>query len=335
MSPESRHGTTRKAKSTRTRRHTSLLEKDRIFLVCSAQLDGYHACRPVKDPTLTPAIDGHQHFWDPARVPLPWLGPEHAAITRAFDPEELEPQLIASDIVATILVQAACSNEDTDFMLEHARRYDWIAAVVAWLPLEDPDLTATRLEELHAEPKLRGIRHLIHDEADPHWILQSAVLESLALVESAGLVLELPAVFPRHLVDVPELARRFPALTIVIDHLGKPPLGRPDVLRDWTTQLKEAATYPNVAAKISGLNTTLDRPDWSASDLIPAINTALEAFGPNRLFCGSDWPVSLLNNGDYRHIWAETRSAVEQVAPEHFETLLSTNAQSLYDHGAN
>jgi L-fuconolactonase len=289
----------------------------------------------VKDPTLTPAIDGHQHFWDPSHVPLPWLGPEHAAIARAFDPEELEPQLAASNVAATILVQSACSDEDTDFMFEHARRHDWIAAVVAWLPLLDPDRTATRLDELRAEPKLRGIRHLIHDEADPHWILRPAVLESLALVESAGLVLELPVVFPRHLADVPELARRLPKLTIVIDHLGKPPLGRSDGLRDWTTQLNEAATHPNVAAKISGLNTMVDRPDWSAADLVQAVETAFEAFGPDRLVCGSDWPVSLLNNGDYQHVWAETRRAVEQVAHEHLETLLSTNAQRLYNHGAN
>jgi L-fuconolactonase len=294
----------------------------------------------VKDPTLS-AIDGHQHFWDPARVPLPWLKPEHAPIARAFDPDELEPQLAASNVGATIVVQSACSDEDTDLMFEHAERYDWIAAVVAWLPLQDPDLAAARLDQLKAEPKLRGVRHLIHDEADPQWILQPAVLESLTLLESAGLVLELPAVFPRHLTDVPELARRYPTLTIVIDHLGKPPLGRSE-LRKWSTQLTEAASYPNIAAKISGLNTTLDDPDWNAADLIPAIETAVDAFGPDRLLCGSDWPVSLLNNGDYERIWDETRRALALVAPDHLDAMLSTTASRLYElrepalaHGAH
>jgi L-fucono-1,5-lactonase len=283
----------------------------------------------VKDPTTPYAVDGHQHFWDPAHVPLPWLRPEHATIARAFDPEELEPQLAPSNIAATILVQSACSDDDTDFMFDYARRYDWIAAVVAWLPLQDPDRTAARLHELQAEPKLRGIRHLIHDEPDPHWILQPAVLESLALVESAGLVLELPVVFPRHLADVPELARRFPALTIVIDHLGKPPLDRPG-LSDWSAQLSEAASFPNVAAKISGLNTTLARADWNAADIIPAVETALEAFGPDRLLCGSDWPVSLLNNGDYGRVWDETHRALELAAPGNIDTLRSTTAYRLY-----
>ena len=275
------------------------------------------------------AIDGHQHFWDPGRVPLPWLRPEHAAIARAFEPDELAPQLAAANIAATILVQSACSNEDTMFMFEHARRYDWIAAVVAWLPLEEPDRTAARLEELRAEPKLRGIRHLIHDEPDPHWILAPAVLESLSLVEAADLVLELPVVFPRHLADVPELARSFPALTIVIDHLGKPPLRRHD-LRTWSEQLIEAAAYPNVAAKISGLNTVLDRSDWNASDLRPAVETACDAFGPERLLCGSDWPVSLLNGGDYARVWDETRATLELVAPDEADRLLSANARRIY-----
>jgi L-fuconolactonase len=276
-----------------------------------------------------PAIDAHQHFWDPERVPLPWLRADHAAIARAFEPAELEPQLAASNVIATILVQSACADEDTELMLEYAARHDWIAAVVAWLPLADPQRAIERLEQLGRQPKIRGIRHLIHDEPDPHWVLRPAVLEGLALVEAAGLVLELPAVFPRHLEDVPQLAERFPALPIVIDHLGKPPLGRDDFSL-WAQQLQNAAEYPNVNAKISGLNTALDRPDWGATDLAPAIEVALCVFGPDRLLCGSDWPVSLLNDGEYQRIWAETRRALEVVAPEDAGTLLHATARRLY-----
>jgi L-fuconolactonase len=330
MSAPRPNGPIQKANPTRTRRHICRRRKIGSSWYVRRTPTATLADRTLKDPTLIAAIDGHQHFWDPARVPLPWLRSEHAAIARAFDPDELEPQLVASNVGATILVQSACSDEDTDLMFEHARRHDWIAGVVAWLPLEDPDLAAARLQQLQAEPKLRGVRHLIHDEADPHWILQPAVLESLTLLESAGLVLELPAVFPRHLIDVPELARRYRTLTIVIDHLGKPPIGRPE-LRDWSTQLTEAASYPNVAAKISGLNTTLDHPDWNAADLIPAIETAIDAFGPDRLLCGSDWPVSLLNNGDYEQIWDETRRALALVAPDHLDVMLSTTASRLYE----
>jgi L-fuconolactonase len=276
-----------------------------------------------------PAIDAHQHFWNPERVPLPWLRADHAAIARAFEPAELEPQLAASNVIATILVQSACADADTELMLEYAARHDWIAAVVAWLPLADPQRVIERLEQLGRQPKIRGIRHLIHDEPDPHWVLRPAVLEGLALVEAAGLVLELPAVFPRHLEDVPQLAERFPALPIVIDHLGKPPLGRDDFSL-WAQQLQTAAEYPNVNAKISGLNTALDRPDWGATDLTPAIEVALRVFGPDRLLCGSDWPVSLLNDGEYQRIWAETRRALQVVAPDDAGTLLHATARRLY-----
>jgi L-fuconolactonase len=256
------------------------------------------------------------------------LRPEHAPIARPFAPADLEPLRAAAGVAHTVLVQSACSDEDTDFMFEHAARHEWIAAVVAWIPLEHPARAAARLGVLAEQPKLRGIRHLSHDEADPHWILRPTVLESLALVEERDLVLELPAVFPNHLGDVPELARAFPQLTIVIDHLGKPPLGR-DSFPLWADQLAAAAECLNVAAKISGLNTALDRPDWTAGDLQPAVETAVAVFGAERLLCGSDWPVCLLN-GDYLRVWRETRRVLDLVAPDELDELLSGTAARLY-----
>jgi L-fucono-1,5-lactonase len=272
-------------------------------------------------------VDAHQHFWNLERNSLPWLRPEHAAIARTFEPAELEPLLREEGIDATILVQSACHDEDTDFMFEQAARHDWIAGVVAWVDLQSPARARERLDELAAQPKLRGIRHLIHDEDDAHWILRPAVLESLALVEERGLVLELPVVFPRHLGDVPGLAGRFPGLTIVIDHLGKPPLGRD--LAEWCDGLQAAGAHPNVAAKVSGLNTAIDRADWTADDLEPAIAVALDVFGASRLLCGSDWPVALLNGG-YHAVWTETRTALEGLADDELEALLGGTATRLY-----
>jgi L-fuconolactonase len=275
------------------------------------------------------AVDAHQHFWDPARVPLPWLRPEHAAIAGAFEPDDLAPLMRAAGVERTVLVQAACSDEETDLLLEYAEPHDWIGAVVAWVDLLRPLRAADRLDELTAvEPRVRGIRHLIHDEDDPHWILRPAVLESLARVEARGLVLELPVVWPRHLADVPELAQSFPRLPIVVDHLGKPPFGRHD-FADWAAALEAAAARPNVYGKVSGLNTALDRADWTADDLRPAVEVALAAFGSGRLLCGSDWPVALLN-GDYERVWAETRRVVELVATDAAEALLAGTARRLY-----
>jgi L-fuconolactonase len=273
------------------------------------------------------AVDGHQHFWNLERNSLPWLRPEHTPIARTFEPDELEPLLRAQGITQTILVQSADHDADTDFLFELAGRYEWIAAVVPWVPLAAPERAQTRLDELADRPKLRGIRHLIHDEPDRHWVLRAPVLESLALLEERGLVLELPAVYPNHLGDVPELARTFPRLQLVVDHLGKPPIGSD--LGAWAEQLRGAASYPNVSAKISGLNTAIAHANWRARDLVPALEVALDAFGPDRLLCGSDWPVSLLNV-DYHRVWTETLRALQEVAPDHLDALLAGTAGRLY-----
>jgi L-fuconolactonase len=273
-------------------------------------------------------VDAHQHFWNLERGPLPWMTDAHAAIRRTFEPSDLEPLLARTGVSTTVLVQAANSDADTDAMFEHAARHDWIGGVIAWIDLRSPERTEQRLDELAPRQKLRGFRHLIHDERDPHWILRDDVLASIALLEQRGLILELPCVYPRHLGDVPELAARFPGLTIVIDHLGKPPLGRAELV-PWAAAIGAAAARGNVAAKLSGLNTMLPSSDWHASDLRDAVEIALDAFGPNRLLCGSDWPVALLN-GDYEKVWRETIGVLEDVAPQHAGALLSGTAVRLY-----
>jgi L-fuconolactonase len=273
-------------------------------------------------------VDTHQHFWNLEREAQPWLTDEHAVIRRTFRPGDLEPLLERAGVERTVLVQAACSDLDIDTMFEHASLYPWIGAVVAWVELRSPERARGRLDNLRSEPKLRGVRHLIHNEPDPHWILQATVLTSLAALQERGMILELPCVFPRHLGDVPELAANFPRLTIVIDHLAKPPLGS-DAMGAWATELHAAASTPNVFAKISGLNTMLPHDDWDADDLRDAVAVAVDAFGPERLVCGSDWPVALLN-GDYEKVWRETVRVVHDVAPDHAEQILAGNAERLY-----
>ena len=242
------------------------------------------------------------------------MRPAHAAIARTFEPADLRPLLDACGIDSTILVQAACTDTDTDTMFQQADANTWIGAVTAWVDLTDPHRARARLDRLARRPKFRGIRHLIHEEDDPHWILRENVLESIALLEDRHLVLELVCVYPRHLGDVPELAQRFPDLTIVIDHLGKPPLLSAR-MADWTTLVQRAAAHGNVAAKISGLNTVLTSAGWTGSDMRDAVEVAVECFGPDRLMWGSDWPYSLLN-GDYARVWRETVEIVTTVAGE-------------------
>ena len=254
---------------------------------------------------------------------------EHAVIARAFEPDDLEPLLRSVGVTRTVLVQSAGSDADTDYMFAFASDVPWIGGVVAWCCLDDERRARARLNELLMRPKLRGIRHLTHQEPDPHWIMRPAVQPALSMLEKEGLILELPAVFPDHLGDVPELARRHPGLALVIDHLAKPPLGTAQ-MEPWADLLRAAAEQPNVYAKISGLNTVVPGPVWSAADIEPAIRVAIDAFGPKRLVCGSDWPVALLN-GDYVQVWRETTAAIVQVAgaPAAAE-IMATTPSELY-----
>ena len=273
-------------------------------------------------------VDAHHHFWNPARISQGWMTHDHETINRAFEPPDLEPLLAAVGVSATVLVQSAADDRDTDYMFELVDDLPWVGAVTAWCRLDDGGAARARLDALEPHPKLRAIRHLIHEEADPHWLLRPEVQPALALLEERGLLLELPAVFPDHLVDVPELAGRYPALTLVVDHLGKPPIGSIEMPR-WQEQLERAATSTNVVAKVSGLNTMVASPEWVASDIEPAVRAALHAFGSERLLFGSDWPVALLN-GSYEHVFVETTTAIRSVAGAGAGAILGGNAARLY-----
>jgi L-fuconolactonase len=273
-------------------------------------------------------VDAHHHFWNPALIPQAWMTDDHAAIDRAFEPPDLEPLLAACGVDSTVVVQSAAEDRDTDYLLELVDDLAWVGAVTAWCRLDDVDAARARLDALRAHRKLRAIRHLIHQEADAHWLLRAEVQPALALLEERGLLLELPAVFPDHLGDLPELARRFPALTLVVDHLAKPPLGTAE-LPAWRRQLDEAAAYANVVAKVSGLNTMVSSRAWGAGDLEPAVRAAFEAFGSERLMFGSDWPVALLN-GSYEHVFRETTGAIRSVTGDAAGAILGGNAQRLY-----
>jgi L-fucono-1,5-lactonase len=273
-------------------------------------------------------VDAHHHFWNPARIPQAWMTDEHAMIDRPFEPPDLEPLLAACGIASTVLVQSAADDRDTDYLFELVDGVPWVGAVTAWCRLDDVNAARTRLDALGAHAKLRAIRHLIHQEADPHWLLRPEVQPALALLEERGLRLELPAVFPDHLGDVPELARRYPALTLVVDHLAKPPIGTAE-MPAWQEQLDEAATFGNVVAKVSGLNTMVSSRDWRAEDIELAVRAAFDAFGSERLMFGSDWPVALLN-GSYEHVFHETSAAIRAAAGDAADAILGGNARRLY-----
>jgi len=273
-------------------------------------------------------IDSHQHFWNIHKTDYPWLVPAYGPIYAPFYPRDLEPQLKAAGVDKTVLVQSMDSFEDTVSMLTQAEDYDWIGAVVGWVPLLDHAAERKALDRYCKHPKFRGIRHLIHEEKDPDWVVQPKVIDGLKILAEYGLSFDVVAVFPNHLKHVPTLAEKIPHLTLIIDHLAKPPI-KERQMGAWADQFAAAAQYPNVYAKVSGLNTAADWSNWSAADLKPYIDFAIEKFGAGRLMFGSDWPVAILS-GDYARVWAETNKALAGRPPAEIEAILGGTAAKAY-----
>lgn len=274
-------------------------------------------------------VDTHQHFWNLDEVAYPWLVPAYGPIYRTFTPAELEPQLNAAGVDKTVIVQAMDSYADTDSMLAIAEQHNWVAGVVGWVPLHDPAEADKKLDEYTQNPYFKGIRHLIHEESNPDWVLQKQVIEGLGLLAERDLTFDVVAVFPNHLKHVPTLAEKVPELMMVIDHLAKPPLDESD-RKEWRAQLAAAAECPNVYAKVSGLNTvTPDFENWTCEDIKPLVDYAIEQFGPHRLMFGSDWPVAVLA-GDYVKVWAETNKCLADLTSAERDAVLGKTANAFY-----
>lgn len=243
-----------------------------------------------------PVTDAHLHLWDLAASRYDWLAGAPEALRRTVDIDDVREGLEELDVTRVVLVQADDTDEDTAHLQttardieEHAQRTGTGIAradVVGWLPLTDPDAVRDALADPRRTDHLVGVRHLVHDEPDPGFLDLPEVATSLELLAEAGLPLDVPDAFERHMAQVVRVAQRHPGLTVVLDHLGKPPLGDLEAMPRWKTQLAEIAACPNVVAKVSGLATSGNGDFAAAADL------ALSLFGADRLMIGSDWPIA-------------------------------------------
>jgi L-fuconolactonase len=274
-------------------------------------------------------IDAHQHVWDPTRARYDWLTAELAPINRPIGFDELRPSLREAGVDATVLVQSADNDDDTNLMLLTAEANPEIAAIVAYVPLDRPAVAAERLAELRRNPLVVGIRNLIHDIPDPDWLLRPDVDEGLGVLEDAGVTFDLVAVLPRHLEHVLTVSQRHPRLKIVIDHLSKPPIGLDD-RQPWWSLIERAAENPLVYAKVSGLySATADSAAWTVDAVRPFVARALEVFGADRLMFGGDWPISILSGG-YQRVWEGLSAIFDQLDREERRLILGGTAKRFY-----
>jgi L-fuconolactonase len=274
-------------------------------------------------------IDAHHHLWDANTAKYSWMTAEYGAIRRAFGPDDLRPLLDRCGVDRTVIVQTWSSLEESYEFLATAARTPFIAGVVAWVDLTDGSAAET-IAALRAAPgggKLVGIRHQVHDEADPAWLLRPDVQRSLTAVAEAGLTYDL-LVRPRELPAAHETVVRHPRMRFVINHLAKPPIrdGGSPAWEEWMPQM---AALPNVYCKLSGLVTEADWHRWTVEDLRPYVARALDWFGPDRMLFGSDWPVCLLA-APYDRVVDAAQQLISGLSPAEQDAVFGRTAIAAY-----
>lgn len=273
-------------------------------------------------------IDAHQHFWALKRGDYGWLTPNLTPLYRDFEPEDLRPCLLANHIDGTVLVQAAPTLAETEYMLGLADAHDMILGVVGWSDFEASDAAET-INALAARPKLVGLRPMIQDIADDDWMLRADLAPAFETMVNTGLVFD-ALTMPRHLPNLSELLARYPDLRIVVDHGSKPDIAN-RAFESWAADMVKLATQTGAYVKLSGLVTEA-APFWSDDDLKPYIDHLIAHFGPHRMIWGSDWPVCTLASSYQR--WVETtETLLTGLSPSEKAAVLGENAATLYRLG--
>jgi len=236
-------------------------------------------------------IDAHQHFWKYNDSDYVWMTGDMDKLRKDHPPKDLLPLLGSAEIDATVAVQARQCLEESTWLLNLADEYPFIRAVVGWADLCSEQVIE-QLELLAQHPKFRGVRHVVHDEADDEFMLRASFLDGISHLKRFGLTYDL-LLFPRHLPIARKVVKRFPDQRFVLDHIAKPSI-RTREIEPWARDLKRLAECENVFCKISGLVTETKWGSWKAEDFEPYLDVVLGAFGPHRLMIGSDWPVCTL-----------------------------------------
>lgn len=274
-------------------------------------------------------IDAHQHVWDLEQAEYAWLSPEAGVLYRNFGMDDIAAEFAAAGVTGSVLVQSADNDEDTEHMFAVAADAPVVLGIVGYVPLHEPERAAQRLAELAQRPLFCGVRNLIHDRPDPHWLRRRDVDEGLGLLERAGVPFDVVGVLPEHLEAVLAISERHPDLDLVIDHLNKPPIGLADH-EPWASLMTQVAANPRVRGKVSGLySATGDPADWTVDAIRPILDHALDAFGPGRLMYGGDWPVSLIAGG-YTRVWSGIDELLGGLDAADRDLILAGTARSFY-----
>lgn len=272
-------------------------------------------------------IDSHQHYWIAARGDYHWMSPADSILCRDYLPADLRPFLQKHKIDKTVLVQAAQTVAETDFLLDLAANDDSIAGVVGWLEMDDPGFAA-HFERYRKKSKFIGLRPMLQDIEDDQWILRPQVLNSLRIVAASDFPFEF-LTYSRHLPFVKQVLDLVPNLRAVVDHISKPEI-RAGKLEPWKTGIAELARRPDLYCKLSGMITEADHANWSTDHLRPYVEHVVDCFGFDRVMFGSDWPVCLLAGSYDQVIGALEQILSSRLNEEDSRKVFGENAARFY-----
>ena len=247
----------------------------------------------------TETIDAHHHLWRYTPAEYGWIDDEMSALRRDFLPADLKAVIASAGVDGTVAVQARQTMEETRWLVDLAEANPEIRGVVGWAPIAGEEFPGC-MEEFDGRDKLKGLRHVIQGEKDEHYILREDFNSGIRTLLGSGLVYDI-LIYERHLPDTIYFVDEHPEQAFVLDHVAKPLIAG-GVLEPWASRMRELGERENVWCKLSGMVTEANWENWSAATLRPYLDVAVEAFGPDRLMAGSDWPVCLVATG-YAQWW--------------------------------
>lgn len=235
-------------------------------------------------------IDTHQHFWKYDSIEFDWITDDMSRIKEDFLPKQLKGVIEKAGVNAVVSVQARQTTGETEWLFDLAAENDFIRGVVGWLPLIDPS-AESYLEKYSENPYLKALRHVLQGEKD-EYMLAGEFTRGIGLLKKYNIVYDI-LIFEKQLPAAIQLVDHHPGQVFVLDHIAKPRIAE-NILTPWKENISKLAERPNVYCKISGIVTEADFTRWTKEQLYPYMNTVMEAFGPDRLMFGSDWPVCLV-----------------------------------------
>jgi len=238
-------------------------------------------------------IDTHHHLWEFQTDDYAWMLNEGLdALRHNFLPPELKGVLDEAGVDGAVVVQVRQEDKENEWMLELAEAHDFMLGVVGWAPLTEEKKAEEWFEKYAGREKFLGVRHIVQEEPDDNYILREDFNRGIAAMKKYEMVYDI-LIFEKHLKQTIAFVDKHPDQFFVLDHIAKPRI-KDDALEPWATLLKELAKRDNLVCKLSGVSTEADHKNWTEKQLQPYMETALDAFGADRLMFGSDWPVSLL-----------------------------------------